>query len=60
MKSIGIETPRSGIAHTMQDAYAVQKDIGFPCIIRPSFTLAAQEEVLLTIPKNLKKSVKRV
>ena len=39
MKSIGIETPRSGIAHSMSDAYAVQKDIGFPCIIRPSFTL---------------------
>ena len=39
MKSIGIETPRSGIAHSMQDAYDVQKDIGFPCIIRPSFTL---------------------
>ena len=39
MKSIGIETPRSGIAHSMNDAYAVQKDIGFPCIIRPSFTL---------------------
>ena len=39
MKSIGIETPTSGIAHSMDDAFAVQKEIGFPCIIRPSFTL---------------------
>ena len=39
MKSIGIETPRSGIAHSMEEALTVQKDLGFPCIIRPSFTL---------------------
>jgi len=39
MKSIGLETPRSGIAHNMQDALKVLEDIGFPCIIRPSFTL---------------------
>ena len=39
MKSIGLETPRSGIAHNMKDALEVLDDIGFPCIIRPSFTL---------------------
>ena len=39
MKSIGIDTPTSGIAHSMDDAFTVQKEIGFPCIIRPSFTL---------------------
>ena len=39
MKSIGIDTPTSGIAHSMDDAFKVQKEIGFPCIIRPSFTL---------------------
>ena len=39
MKSIGIDTPTSGIAHSMDDAFVVQKEIGFPCIIRPSFTL---------------------
>ena len=39
MKSIGIDTPTSGIAHSMNDAFAVQKEIGFPCIVRPSFTL---------------------
>jgi carbamoyl-phosphate synthase large subunit len=39
MKSIGLETPRSGIAHNMKDALEVLEYIGFPCIIRPSFTL---------------------
>ena len=39
MKAINLETPASGIAHTMSDALEVQKRIGFPCIIRPSFTM---------------------
>ena len=39
MQSIGLETPASGIAHSMEDALRVQKEIGFPCIIRPSFTM---------------------
>lgn len=39
MKKIGQETARSGIAHTINEARAVAKDIGFPCIIRPSFTM---------------------
>ena len=39
MKGIGIETPNSGIAHSMEDALNVQAKIGFPCIIRPSFTM---------------------
>jgi carbamoyl-phosphate synthase large subunit len=39
MQSIGLEVPRSGIAHTMYEAWEVQKDIGFPTIVRPSFTL---------------------
>ena len=39
MKSINIDTPNSGIAHSMEDALLVQEKIGFPCIIRPSFTM---------------------
>jgi carbamoyl-phosphate synthase large subunit len=39
MKGIDLETPASGIAHSMSDALEVQKEIGFPCIIRPSFTM---------------------
>ncbi len=39
MKSIGLACPRAGIAHSMEEAYKVQADVGFPCIIRPSFTM---------------------
>lgn len=39
MKKIGLETARSGIAHTLTEAYAVLDQVGFPCIIRPSFTM---------------------
>ncbi|MFZ0156353.1 carbamoyl-phosphate synthase large subunit [Pseudomonas sp.] len=39
MKAIGLECPRSGIAHSMEEASAVLEKLGFPCIIRPSFTM---------------------
>ncbi len=39
MKRIGLETPRSAIAHSMEEALQVQARLGYPCIIRPSFTL---------------------
>jgi carbamoyl-phosphate synthase large subunit len=39
MTRIGLASARSGSAHTMEDAHRVQADIGFPAIIRPSFTL---------------------
>lgn len=39
MKSIGLETPAHGMAHNMEEAYAALDKVGFPCIIRPSFTL---------------------
>ncbi|MFH0838687.1 MAG: carbamoyl-phosphate synthase large subunit [Candidatus Omnitrophota bacterium] len=39
MKKIGLDLPRSGLAHTMEEALGVVRDIGFPAVIRPSFTL---------------------
>ncbi|RCW63838.1 carbamoyl-phosphate synthase large subunit [Pseudorhodoferax soli] len=39
MTKIGLGSARSGIAHTMDEAWAVQKTVGFPTVIRPSFTL---------------------
>ncbi|KGD60761.1 carbamoyl phosphate synthase large subunit [Alcanivorax jadensis T9] len=39
MKAIGLECPRSAIAHNMEEANAALEDLGFPCIIRPSFTM---------------------
>jgi carbamoyl-phosphate synthase large subunit len=39
MREIGLATPRAFIARSWEDAQRVQPDIGFPVIIRPSFTL---------------------
>ncbi|MGE6690157.1 carbamoyl-phosphate synthase large subunit [Stutzerimonas stutzeri] len=39
MKNIGLACPVSGIAHNMDEAYGVLEKVGFPCIIRPSFTM---------------------
>ncbi|NBM67184.1 carbamoyl-phosphate synthase large subunit [Proteus sp. G2663] len=39
MKKIGLDTARSGIAHNLDEAFAVAEQVGFPCIIRPSFTM---------------------
>lgn len=39
MTKIGIESPRSAIAHTMEEARAGLEEVKLPCVIRPSFTL---------------------
>ena len=39
MDKIGLESPRSGIAHTLADAMLLLDKIGLPLVIRPSFTL---------------------
>ena len=39
MREIGVEVPRSGVAQSLEQAVALMEEIGFPAIIRPSFTL---------------------
>ncbi|MCK6371880.1 MAG: carbamoyl phosphate synthase large subunit, partial [Gammaproteobacteria bacterium] len=39
MQEIGLECPRASVAHTLEAALKIQPDIGFPIVIRPSFTL---------------------
>jgi len=39
MESIGLRVPASGFAHSVEEAWQVAKAVGFPAIIRPSFTL---------------------
>ncbi len=39
MTRIGLGSARSGIAHSMDEAWSVQRNLGFPTVIRPSFTL---------------------
>ncbi|WP_457809431.1 carbamoyl-phosphate synthase large subunit [Kushneria sp. EE4] len=39
MKNIGLECPKAKVAHAMEEAWEIQAELGFPCIIRPSYTM---------------------
>ena len=39
MKRIGLECPKAKVAHTMDEAWEIQAELGFPTIIRPSYTM---------------------
>ena len=39
MKEIGLATPKSAFAHSLEEARQVQAMLGYPCVIRPSFTM---------------------
>ena len=39
MENIGLSMPRAGLAHSMKDAFDILDEVGFPAIIRPSFTM---------------------
>src|SRR5574340_1251168 len=42
MERVGVELPRSGYATSWEEARAIARDIGFPIIIRPSFTMGGE------------------
>ncbi len=39
MLKIGLDMPRAAVAHSMEEAFQVQAQVGFPTVIRPSFTM---------------------
>src|SRR6187549_1958202 len=39
MREIGLECPRAAVAHSLAQAVEIQPTLGFPCVIRPSFTM---------------------
>ncbi|HDR1242901.1 TPA: carbamoyl-phosphate synthase large subunit [Pasteurella multocida] len=39
MEKIGLSTPKSFVCHTLEEAWAAQAEVGFPTLIRPSFTM---------------------
>ncbi|HSD60696.1 MAG TPA: carbamoyl-phosphate synthase large subunit, partial [Burkholderiales bacterium] len=61
MSRIGLQSPRSAIAHSMEEALQVQAMVGYPAIIRPSFTLGGsgsgiaynKEEFLAIVERGL-------
>ena len=39
MEELGLDMPRAAIAHSLEEAYQVQAQVGYPTIVRPSFTM---------------------
>jgi carbamoyl-phosphate synthase large subunit len=66
MTSIGLDSAKSGIAHSMEEALAVQKRIqadiggtGFPMVIRPSFTMGGTGGGIAYNPEEFEEICKR-
>ena len=59
MTKIGLGSARSGIAHNMDEAWAVQKTVGFPTVIRPSFTLGGTGGGIAYNPEEFEEICKR-
>src|SRR5471030_2582212 len=66
MTKIGLASAKSGIAHSMEEAWAVQKPItaeiagtGFPMVIRPSFTLGGSGGGIAYNPEEFEEICKR-
>jgi carbamoyl-phosphate synthase large subunit len=65
MARIGLDLPRSGLAYSMEEARRIAEEIGFPLIIRPSFTLGGtgggiaynREELETTAARGLQNSM---
>ena len=59
MTKIGLGSARSGISHSMEEAWAVQKTLGFPTVIRPSFTLGGTGGGIAYNPEEFEEICKR-
>src|SRR5256712_4942835 len=59
MERIGLALPRSGQARSLEEARAVVDRVGYPAIIRPSFTLGGTGGSIAYTPEELERSVRR-
>jgi carbamoyl-phosphate synthase large subunit len=39
VQKIGVDVPKSGVARSLSEAYAILEQVGLPCVLRPSFTM---------------------
>jgi carbamoyl-phosphate synthase large subunit len=58
MERIGLPLPRSGTAHSVDDARRIIADIGYPAIVRPSFTLGGSGGSIARTPEELDEAVR--
>ncbi len=59
MQRIGLALPRSGYAHSVDEAFEIVTAIGYPAIIRPSFTLGGSGGSIARTPEELAAAVER-
>jgi len=57
VEKVGLKVPRSGHAHTVEEARTIVKEIGFPAILRPSFTMGGAGGGIVWEPKELETKV---
>ena len=57
MEEIGLETARSGYAYSVEDAYGLADELGFPVVLRPSFTLGGAGGGIATNREELREIV---
>ncbi len=58
MQRIGLELPRSGYARSLDDARAIVREVGYPAIIRPSFTLGGTGGSIAWTPDELEAAIR--
>jgi len=59
MIKIGLDVPRSGIAHTWEESQEILKDVKLPCVIRPAFTLGGTGGGFAYTPEEFETIAKR-
>src|SRR5688572_7522592 len=59
MKKIGLDLPKSGYVRSLADAHAAIPEIGFPAILRPSFTLGGSGAAIAFTPREFDQLVVR-
>ena len=57
MARVGLESPRSGYARSLEDAREIVKETGYPVILRPSFTLGGQGGAIVETPAEFERKV---
>ena len=59
MKKIGLKTPKAGLAHNLDEAKKILKLVGFPCIIRPNFTMGGSGSGIAYNPEEFEEICER-
>ena len=59
MRKIGLDTPKAGLAHNISEAKKILELVGFPCIIRPNFTMGGSGSGIAYNPEEFEEICER-